>query len=534
MSNGCIANGCRYNSPVCNRHALLKIFMSRRTHPFYLSLIVLCVVVVLAAASLLHQPQVASFGSRLFLSRLTSGIKEDADWLVPLIDFGAPTFPPNSRIAGVDVSERTAGEAAALVTQALNQWQQPLPLITDTSVLSPTTPVLDWEALGVTLDVPALIAQAGEQVDYDEPVDVAWSPQVNGQRLRAALAMVAPQFSVSLPAQVVVTPGDPPLATFRAAEARSLDVEATARRIEALLQMPSVPITGTVVLRTEERMGTLADLEAALQQQIEQWDGVAGVAVHDLETGEWLGINAGTVFSGASVLKVPILVYSYAKLGSLSPEQQAWADAMIGESNNLTANNLLAAGAGGEGLEAALQGAQEMTTMLQSLGLEHTFMLMPYEAGDWLAVNGLLPAPLPPQEGAAPYTMPGDYLRATPRDMAEFFTMLAQCGDGTGPLLRYWNGALTQAACQEMLDLLKQPHDTGRMVAGIPPGVPVAHKGGWLLDMQASVGIVYSPNRTYVVALYLWRDGLVTDEDASPAPYLGALSHTIYSFYNPE
>ncbi len=508
--------------------------MPRRTHPFYLLLIALGVVVVVVIASLLRQPQVANFSNKLFGGRIATRVTSDIDWLVPLVDLGPPTFPPNSRVAGINVGERTADEATVLVTQALARWQQPLPLITDTAVLSPTTSVLDWQALGVAPDVPALIAQANEQLRRNEPVDVAWSPRIDGQQLRAALTTVAPQFSVTPAAQAEVTPGDPPQATFRANEYRSLDVEATALRIEALLRTPSAPITSTVVLRTERRAGALADLDAALQQQIGQWDDVAGVAVHDLATGEWLGINDGTVFSGASVMKVPILVYAYAKLGTLSPDQQAWADAMILESSNTTANYLLAAGAGAEGTAAALEGAQEMTAMLQGLGLQHTFMLVPYESSRRLIASGLWPEGRPTQEGAAPYTEADEFLRTTPREMAQFFTMLVQCGDGTGPLLDYWKGALTKAACQEMLDLLVQPHDPERMMAGIPDDVPVAHKGGWLLDMQADVGIVYSANRTYVVALYLWRDGLVTDEDISPAPYLGALSHTIYSFYNPE
>ena len=92
---------------------------------------------------------------------------------------------------------------------------------------------------------------------------------------------------------------------------------------------------------------------------------------------------------------------------------------------------------------------------------------------------------------------------------------------------------LNQALCQEMIAWLQQPHDQERMVAGLPAGTLVAHKGGWIDDMQSDVGIVDSPGGRYVAAIYIWRDGYVTDAFAHPSPYLGDFSHTIYTFFNP-
>ncbi len=71
------------------------------------------------------------------------------------------------------------------------------------------------------------------------------------------------------------------------------------------------------------------------------------------------------------------------------------------------------------------------------------------------------------------------------------------------------------------------------MVAGLPTGTKIAHKGGWIDDMQSDVGIVDSPGGRYVAAIYIWRDGYVTNAYATPSPYLGDFSHTIYTFFNP-
>jgi hypothetical protein len=111
--------------------------------------------------------------------------------------------------------------------------------------------------------------------------------------------------------------------------------------------------------------------------------------------------------------------------------------------------------------------------------------------------------------------------------------MLDECAQGRGALLEVVGGKLNQEICVEMIDWLRKPHDQERMVAGLPPGTTIAHKGGWIDDMQSDVGIVESPGGRYVAAIYIWRDGYVTDEHAHPSPYLGDFSHTIYTFFNP-
>jgi beta-lactamase class A len=164
--------------------------------------------------------------------------------------------------------------------------------------------------------------------------------------------------------------------------------------------------------------------------------------------------------------------------------------------------------------------------MLRELGLEHSYQLIPYESGEWLIQQSMLPGGGPPQEGEAPYTAPDPYVRTTPREMGKLFVMLDECARGTGPLLEKVGEKLTEELCVEMIDWLQQPHDPERMVAGLPAGTRID-------DMQSDVGIVESPGGRYVAAIYIWTDGYVTDEHATPSPYLGDFSHTIYTFFNP-
>jgi beta-lactamase class A len=324
--------------------------------------------------------------------------------------------------------------------------------------------------------------------------------------------------------------------TFRAEPGLALDIDATADLLAELLTDPTRDVTETLVLHvTEPPRSDFAELERVLEEHLTYWKGVGAIYVHDLETGETLGINENAVFFGASVRKVPIMIYVYSRLGKLDEQQREWMEGMIIDSDNLDANALLAAAAGGVGTEVALEGVNEMSEMMQGLGLEHTYQLIPYESAEWLIQQSLYPQGGPAREGEPPYTAADRYLRTTPREMGELFTMLAECADGKGKLLETYDDTLDEKLCDEMMAWLERPHDEERMVAGIPKGVTVAHKGGWIDDMQSDVGIVNSPNGRYVAAIYIWRpDGYVTNVHAAPSPYLGDFSHTIYTFFNPE
>ncbi len=115
--------------------------------------------------------------------------------------------------------------------------------------------------------------------------------------------------------------------------------------------------------------------------------------------------------------------------------------------------------------------------------------------------------------------------------MGQLFVMLAECAEGRGLLIQKYGDTLDATLCNEMIEWLAQPRELQWMVAGIEPGIKVAHKSGWIDDMQSDTGIVYSPNRRYVAAIYVWREHQV---DKKPSPYLADVAHTIYSFFNPE
>ncbi|HEY0601286.1 MAG TPA: serine hydrolase [Herpetosiphonaceae bacterium] len=444
-------------------------------------------------------------------------------------------FPAGSTIAGVDVGDRTPATAIKLVSLGLNKWQRPVPLVADEIADEPPT-ILPYR-VGLNPDVTQMVDEAEQRARAGQTVNIDWTPEIDEARLRAEIEALAPAFERTS-ASDIITDTESPTATFtfRAQTGIEVDLDTTVELLTRALTDRSQTITETVALQIappQER--DLAQLKSVLEEHLTYWKGVGAIYVHDLETGESIGINENTVFSGASVMKVPIMIYVYSKLGKLDDKQHEWMENVVINSDNLDANALLAAAAGGIGTEAALEGVNEMSEMLKGLGLQHTYQLIPYESGEWLIQQSRLPQGGPKREGEAPYTAPDPYVRTTPREMGELFVMLADCAEGKGTLIEKFGATINESLCDEMMEWLETPHDQERMVAGIPAGVPVAHKGGWIDDMQSDVGIVSSPNGRYVAAIYIWRpDGYVTNAHATPSPYLGDFSHTIYTFFNPE
>jgi hypothetical protein len=87
-----------------------------------------------------------------------------------------------------------------------------------------------------------------------------------------------------------------------------------------------------------------------------------------------------------------------------------------------------------------------------------------------------------------------------------------------------------------MLDLLEANEDHKRMVAGIPDGVRVEHKSGWIDDMQADAGIVRTPGGDFLVAIYLYQPvaaGKPRLPDRVAMSAIAGFARLVYTYYNP-
>ncbi len=115
--------------------------------------------------------------------------------------------------------------------------------------------------------------------------------------------------------------------------------------------------------------------------------------------------------------------------------------------------------------------------------------------------------------------------------MGRLLAYIYTCSLGRGPIRETFPDEVTAEECQAMIDLMLRNADRERLVAGIPEGIPVAHKSGWIPDMKADAGIVFSPGGTYVVSIFVWEPASLTDREGNPR--IAALSWAVYAFFNP-
>ncbi|MCX6015702.1 MAG: class A beta-lactamase-related serine hydrolase [Chloroflexales bacterium] len=321
--------------------------------------------------------------------------------------------------------------------------------------------------------------------------------------------------------------------------AKSIDAKSAEQSITSALASNVISVTLPLVLSTTPVQPTPEQLTRAVTQMAQAWPGIVGVYVYNLDTDEVVTqLNEKSVFSGASVMKVPILIHAYSKIKEFNDKQKSWMQRMIVDSDNLAANKMLATSVDGDGTEAAYLGTQDMNKMFKSLGLAHTYQNLPYEGRDFLV--GVLKydiVPGPKIEGPAPNTDADPMLRTTPAEMSKVFTELYRCSQAKGELLKLYPDTMNPDRCDEILALMHDNADNSRIISGLPADAYVSHKSGWIEDMQADVGIITTPDKQhFLMAIYVYRDiaengGFLLDSVASPA--IGGFAKLIYSSFVP-
>ncbi len=93
-----------------------------------------------------------------------------------------------------------------------------------------------------------------------------------------------------------------------------------------------------------------------------------------------------------------------------------------------------------------------------------------------------------------------------------------------------YDGEVTQEECQQLTEFMKLNHIGSLIEEGVPAGVEVAHKHGWISDTHGDAGIVYSPGGDYVIVMYMFKPEWLEWEISSPL--LADLSRATYNFFN--
>ena len=317
----------------------------------------------------------------------------------------------------------------------------------------------------------------------------------------------------------------------------ALDVERAIPLIDAALKDPTdrqvvLPLKGTNGGRPD--ISALRDLIVAyLDAQGFVYDGqnsVASVYIMDLETGAEVNLLSDVAVSAASTVKISILLDYFRNLLFAPSDDEAFLMAQSLLCSNNSSSNLIMQLIGNNDL---FTGIADVTTNMQYVGARNSYISAPlYLGGD--QVLGSIAAP-PTSPNANFRTGADPYNQTTTEDQGSMLGMIYDCAMyGSGLMTAYRDGEYTQQECRQMLNLMSA-NDLGRLLqAGIPAGVPIAHKNGWLEDVHGDAGIVFAPNgRNYIIAAFVWENGDFFSFERA-WPLIEGISRATWNYFVPE
>ena len=258
---------------------------------------------------------------------------------------------------------------------------------------------------------------------------------------------------------------------------------------------------------------------------------IASVYVQDLLTGEEINILGDVAFSGASTVKLSIMLEYYRYLASEPNADEAWlmANSMLC-SNNASSNLIMEIIGGGD----IFLGIRSVIDTIQAAGIGNTYISAPF----YLGVEGQqLGSIQPPATSPNPTfdTEPDPFNQTTAEDMGTLFSLIYDCAEfNSGLTYALPAGQITQQECRQMLEIASA-NDLERLLqGGIPPDTRISHKNGWIFDTVGDAGIVYSPNgRHYVISVFLWERTDFQDYEKL-WPLVEEISRAAWNFFNPE
>ncbi len=249
--------------------------------------------------------------------------------------------------------------------------------------------------------------------------------------------------------------------------------------------------------------------QAELTRIADQADGVAGIAVVDVTTGERFGVNEDLVFAQGSAIKIPILIelYRRADAGDLKLEERL----PLRAADRTGGSGLLQYFADGDSELSlgdlaipmiALSDNTATNILLDRLGMERITRTMADLGAPQTRVQRKM---IRPAE-----SVKGNENVSTPREAADLMVRIARCAL-----------PVSAASCAAIVRVLEIPKE-GAFRDAIPPSVPVAWKPGGLEGVATAWGLVRLPGRPYAIAVMVNYGGPGMSgaiRDASRAAY---------------
>ncbi len=327
------------------------------------------------------------------------------------------------------------------------------------------------------------------------------------------------------------------LVVYPGASGHTLDVPKSMQLVDAALRsavertvdLPIVEVNtqGPRLAALQELIITLLDDQGFIYDGVNT---VASVYVLDLQHGEEISILGDVAFSAASTIKVPIMVEYFRTLTAPPTQGEAWllANSLLC-SNNSSSNLIMEIIGGGD----IFRGLRRVSDTIQALGIDNTYISAPFYLGVEGQQLGSIQAPATAPNPAFD-TEADPFNQTTAEDLGALFSLIYDCAHYDSGLSLALPGSVTQHECRQMLEL-GSANDLLRLLqGGIPSGVRISHKNGWIADSVGDAGVVYSPNgRHYVISVFLWERSEFQDYQKLWS-LVEEISRAAWNYFNPQ
>ncbi|GAB4580194.1 MAG: serine hydrolase [Anaerolineales bacterium] len=321
----------------------------------------------------------------------------------------------------------------------------------------------------------------------------------------------------------------------------ALDVDGAVNLIEQALFSTTSRQVDLPLARTEPPRLSFDNVGVLLRQTLEvyEFDGLAGIYLLDLQTGqethfayqqgEILSVQPDIAFTGASLIKIPILVSIFRNidLQTADAETIRWLEQMIELSGNDPADWVM------QRVLDSSTGPLIVSDYMFELGLENTFMGGYFYPGAPL----LRTYQTPGNTRLDVNTNPDPYNQTSVSDMGMLLADIYECAQhGGGTLIAVWGSAITQQECQTMITYLVKNRLPSLLTAGLPEGTQIAHKHGWVMSGNDTIttisdaGIIYTPGGNFVMVVSLYHPVQLLFDPMNEL--VAKLAESVFNYYN--
>ncbi len=454
-------------------------------------------------------------------------------------------YPPDMTIGNVPVGGLDPQSAAQRLLQV---YALPIEIHYGDAVID-----MDPGLVGFQLDTESMLAAADLQRTgasfWGGFWDYLWNRRSPARQIPLVSSYSEPRLRAYLQNEIsarydqLPTPAQPIPGTYNflpGTPGRTMDIDRAVVLIEGALQSSD---QRTVMLSSQSTVAgrpPLETLQILLKQLVDQsgFDGLVDLYFLNFQTqetihfayqsGQDISVNPDIAFSGASTIKIPIMVSIFLHYNShISADIDAQLKDMIDNSNNAAADRLMAA------LDP-IRGPLVVTETMQKLGLENTFQAMYFALGSIPLQHYTTPA----NSRLDISTNPDTFIQTTPSDMGMLLEDIYLCAQtGGGSLVAFFPGQVDQAACQQMLIYLETNKPVMLIKAGVPEGTVLANKYGYVGDIVTGIvndvsdaGIVYTTTGNYLLTIYVYHP--IQARWLVVSPMFAELSRAVYNYFN--